>query len=94
MAKDTDATKRVKIEYDADADSLKIEVSYRDPIVEGTFDTTDDGIVVYDIQMLMSMKSLAIYGRTWLRALYDLAYICVEHYDEMSVYELLIHTMS
>lgn len=78
--KDTPTTKRVMFEYREDADPIKVEVSYRPVGFQGD---EEDGNV-YTVDELCRMKCSASSQRTKLRDMYDLAFICVNHYDSLS----------
>lgn len=76
IAKDTDTVKRVLIDYGSSEKKLKIEVSYRNGIDKSKENyTIINGIVVYTIPAILSMKLNAYNHRDKIRDLYDIVFI-------------------
>jgi predicted nucleotidyltransferase component of viral defense system len=83
IAKDTDTVKRSMINYGNVGKPLKIEVSYRRRSVPESETTKINGISVYNINELCSMKANAYTSRDKIRDLYDLTFICNNYFDEL-----------
>lgn len=87
-AKNTEVVKRYLINYGNDSKPLKVEVSYRNK----KFSDQDlskiteirNGTLVYTIDILGVMKSIAYQGRDKLRDLYDLSFICEKYVNSLS----------
>ncbi len=87
-AKNTEVVKRYLINYGNDSKPLKVEVSYRNK----KFSDQDlskiteirNGTLVYTIDILGVMKSIAYQGRDKLRDLYDLSFICEKYVNALS----------
>ena len=84
VAKDTETTTRAFINYGNSSRPLKIEVSARRKMIPDSETNVIDGISVYNIDRLCVMKSFAYSGRDKIRDLYDLTFICNNHYDALS----------
>jgi hypothetical protein len=83
IAKNTDTVKRVFLNYGVENRPLKIEASYRkNEISKDDFSIIGD-VAVYSINALALQKTLAYAGRDKIRDLYDLTFICKEHYHEL-----------
>jgi hypothetical protein len=83
-AKDTDDVKRAMINYGNDGKPLKVEVSYRRRNIPSDEITTKNGICVYDIDTLASMKINAYNQRDKIRDLYDITFIYNNYQDDLS----------
>ena len=84
LAKDTDTVKRFYINYGNDNKPLKIETSYRQKQIKKDRVRIINGIAVYDINHIALLKSTAYSGRNKLRDLYDLTFICNNHWDNLT----------
>ena len=84
VAKDTNLVKRCILHLADGEKPLKIEVSYRNKIIDKTNVKKVNGINVYSIDQLAMMKAIAYMGRDRVRDLYDLSFICNKYYDELS----------
>lgn len=76
VAKNTHTVERVLVDYGDCGKPLKIEVSYRQSVIDRSSVTSVRGITVYDINRLASLKVNAFNGRDKLRDMYDIAFIC------------------
>ena len=83
-AKNTDTVKRVFITYASDAKGLKVEVSYRRKNISEEEIVRKNGITVYSIDRLASMKAAAYIARDKIRDLYDITFICNHYFDMLS----------
>lgn len=83
-AKDTDTVKRFMINYGNTGRPLKVEVSYRRKTISPNEIDRINGISVYKLEPLCVMKANAYAGRDKIRDLYDLTFICNQHWDELS----------
>ncbi len=81
--KNTDTLKRCMIRYGG-AKPLKIEVSCRKNVIEPKEYVKINGIIVYTIERLASMKCSAYASRDKMRDMYDLSFICCNYYDRLS----------
>ena len=84
VAKDTDTTKRVFINYGDNSRPLKVELSQRRLNIPETEIQKINGITTYSIDRLCSMKASAYNGRDRIRDLYDLTFICNQYKDSLS----------
>lgn len=84
IAKDTDTVKRYMINYCNDNRPLKVEISYRNKIIDSTEITKINGITVYNLDILCSMKINAYNNCDKIRDLYDLSFIVNTYYSELS----------
>lgn len=84
VAKNTNTVKRFMINYGNVSKPLKIEVSYRKAIINSTETSKINGIVVYNIDTLLLMKTNAYVGRDKLRDLFDVCFICNNYHNELS----------
>jgi predicted nucleotidyltransferase component of viral defense system len=83
-AKDTDTVKRAIVHYGTDK-TLKIEVYYRTKLLcDGSY-CKINGINVYNIDILMSMKILAFTSRDKIRDLYDITFIYLHYKNNLSM---------
>lgn len=73
-AKNTDTVKRFMVHYGGDK-PLKIEVSYRNGVIDTNRVMLINNITVYNIQTIFSMKLNAFNRRDKLRDLYDVCFI-------------------
>ena len=93
--KDTDTVKRFMINYGNPEKPLKIETSYRKKEIDEYSHDKINGIEVYDIDTLATMKSIAYTKREKIRDLYDVAFICnnyindIEQSSKLSLQEAL-----
>lgn len=85
VAKDTATVERCFINYGNEGRPLKIEASYRRREIPENETEKINGIMVYGIEQLCAMKTGAYAGRDKIRDLYDLAFICNNYYDRLSV---------
>ena len=83
-AKNTDMVKRVFITYASDVKGLKVEVSYRRKHIFEEEIVRKNGITVYSIDRLASMKAAAYIARDKIRDLYDITFICNHYFDMLS----------
>lgn len=84
IAKDTDTTKRANIHYKDCEKPLKVELSLRNKFIDESTICTRNGITVYNIDTLASLKTAAYAGRDKIRDLYDVVFICNNYWDELS----------
>ncbi len=84
VTKDTNLVKRCMIDYGQKEHRLKIEVSYRQTSIDPDTVKTVNGIRVYSLDRLAQLKAGAYYNRDKLRDLYDLSYVCIKHFDELT----------
>lgn len=78
VAKDTDTVKRVFIHYGGEK-PLKVEVSFRKKVIDSSETCIINGILVYNIQGILSMKIGAFSGRDKIRDLYDIVFIYINY---------------
>lgn len=83
VAKNTDTVKRCMIHYGGQK-PLKIEVSYRRREIPNEETEIINGIRVYNIDRLASMKASAYMSRDRIRDLYDVSFIVNHYFDELS----------
>lgn len=83
IAKDTDTVKRYMIHYGNDGKPLKVETSFRRKHIPAEEITKINGVQVYRINPLCTMKVNAYMGRDKLRDLYDIAFICGNYFEEL-----------
>lgn len=81
--KDTDTVKRAFIYYGG-AKPLKVEVSYRNRFIDTSAVTIINGILVYNINWLFSMKVNAFTSRDKIRDLYDVVFIFLNYRGKLS----------
>lgn len=84
VTKDTNLVKRCMIDYGQEEHRLKIEVSYRQIAINPEDVKTVNSVRVYSIDRLAQLKASAYQNRDKIRDLYDLSFICLEHFDELS----------
>ncbi len=84
IAKDTDTVKRYFIKYNEEYNPLKVEISYRQKVIDKEEYSLIKGINIYDIETISIMKSNAYKGRDKLRDLYDLCFICKHYWDDLN----------
>ncbi len=84
VAKDTDTVKRYMVNYGAPGRPLKIEVSYRRREISADEIAVINGVRVYILDTLCIMKANAYTGRDAIRDLYDLAFICNNHMENLT----------
>lgn len=84
IPKNTDTTKRFMIQYNNELKKLKVEVSYRRNNIKETEYTKINNILVYNINELCLMKSMAYTGRDKIRDLYDICFICNNYWNKLS----------
>jgi predicted nucleotidyltransferase component of viral defense system len=72
------------LHYAGDARYIKIEVSHRPSYLTQEATVSKDGVLVYDIDNLAILKTLAYTGRAKARDLYDVAFIVNEYFDNLS----------
>lgn len=84
IAKDTDTTKRAYIHYKDCEKPLKVELSLRNKFIDESTKCTRNGITVYNIDTLASLKTAAYAGRDKIRDLYDVVFICNNYWNELS----------
>lgn len=82
--KDTDVVKRFMIHYADDKKPLKVEVSYREYGLSSDNVTCINNIQVYNIDTLATLKINAYTGRSKIRDLYDVVFICKNHWEELT----------
>ena len=83
LKKDTESVKRYMLHYKgSENDPLKVEISYRQAITINDKDITIiDGICVYVIEKLASLKAAAFLGRMKARDVFDIAFILRQYPD-------------
>ena len=84
-AKDTETVKRFMIYYEDISHPLKVEVSFRNKSISSAATSTINGFKVYNLDILCQQKANAYSSRDKIRDLYDLCFICNNHFDELSV---------
>lgn len=84
VKKDTDTVKRYMINYGNDSKPLKVEISYRKKEIDLYNCDKVNGINVYDIDTIASMKANAYVSRNKIRDLYDITFICNNYLGELS----------
>lgn len=84
VAKDTPTVKRCLVDYGNTNKPLKIEVSYRNRQISDEDWQIVNGIKVYTLDSLARMKANAYNGRDKIRDLYDLTFICNNHFEKLS----------
>lgn len=84
VAKNTNTTGRVFIDYGNIGTPLKVEVSYRRKIIPDESVTYINGIKVYTLNEICRLKAAAYMGRDAIRDLYDISFICSEYFDKLS----------
>lgn len=86
LRKSTDTTRRYMLHYTGSAYSpLKIEISYRQAdTINETDITVIDGIRVYKLDHLASLKVAAFTNRLNARDIYDVAFLVTHHPDAIS----------
>ena len=84
VAKDTETVKRYMLDYGAQGKPLKIEISFRRRSIQPQSYTKIEGVQVYTLDELCIMKAAAYSGRDKIRDLYDIAFICNNHFDDLS----------
>lgn len=88
IAKDTDTVKRYMIDYGGEKDGeikkLKVEVSYRRKSISEKECTNINGISVYTLDTIGTMKANAYSSRDKLRDLYDITFIGNNYWDKLS----------
>lgn len=82
--KDTETTKRFMVNYGNDEKPLKVEVSYRKKNLDQINRETINGIEVYDIDTIATLKSVAYSNRNKIRDLHDICYIINNFYDRLT----------
>ena len=83
-AKDTATTGRVFLDYGNSGRPLKIEVSYRRADIAEGLVCRRNGILVYTLDELASLKAGAYLGRDKIRDLYDICFLCTHYFDHLS----------
>lgn len=79
--KHSNTTKRYMIHYD-ETNPLKIEVSYRNKFITDTCLVKD--VLTYKINKLFAQKLHAFIGRNQLRDLYDIIFISLHYWDDLT----------
>jgi predicted nucleotidyltransferase component of viral defense system len=93
VAKDTETVKRYMIHYGNDDEGskpLKVETSYRKKEIAAEETAKINGILTYNIDTLCMMKSNAYVNRDKIRDLYDLSFICNNHFDKLSPHTISV----
>ena len=85
IAKDTATMQRAYIDYGNASCPLKVEASYRRLEIPDSYVCIKGGIKVYTLDELARLKAVAYSGQDKIRDLYDVAFICTHHYDELDV---------
>lgn len=83
-AKDTDTVKRVMIHYGG-IKPLKVEVSFRRKSISPNEFGVINGVVVYNIESILSMKLNAFNHRDKIRDLYDITFIYLNYRGVLSL---------
>lgn len=83
VAKDTNTVKRCMLHYNGEK-PLKVEVSYRRNAIPKEEITVINGVLVYTIDRLASMKASAYLSRDRIRDLYDVSFICNKYLNQLS----------
>ena len=88
LKKDTPTTVRFMIDYGGNdgvgnVKPLKVEISYREKYIEREFTAKINGIRVYDIDSIASMKALAYGQRDKIRDLYDITFIVNNYWKQL-----------
>ena len=84
VAKDTDTVKRYMVNYGDTGRPLKVEVSFRKKVIEPSEVTKFNGVNVYKIDSICTMKANAYNSRDKIRDLYDLSFICNNYWEQLS----------
>jgi len=83
--KNTDTVKRYKVHYEGNPENpLKVEISYRNPILEQDVEKTN-GIYVYNLTKLIEQKTAAFINRLSARDIYDMAFLLEKYSDKFSL---------
>lgn len=83
VKKSTAVTERMNVVYDSSSNPLKIEVSYRNTVINSENVSNINGIAVYTIDRLANLKLSAYEGRDRTRDLYDIAFIFENYRDQL-----------
>lgn len=83
IAKDTQTVQRVMIHYGG-AKPLKVEVSFRRSSVNDYMVTSINNILVYSIDELARLKTMAFNSRDKIRDLYDITFIYIRYKQYLS----------
>ena len=86
IAKDTDTVKRFMINYGDNSHPLKIEISYRRKNIDKEDYQIINGINVYNIDVIATMKANAYSSRDKIRDLYDVVFICNNYWNSLNKY--------
>lgn len=84
VAKQTDTVQRCMIDYGGNGKPLKIEASFRRREIKPEETLIINGIKVYSLDALCSMKVNAYAGRDRLRDLYDAVFIHNNYFEQLS----------
>ena len=82
VAEDTNTVKRFML-HEGD-DLLEVTVSYRSKYIDPATVNQINGIAVYNLDTLAMMKNNAYQSRAKIRDLYDLIFILVHYWDDIS----------
>lgn len=83
VGKDTATTLRLLIHYD-DSTPLKVEVSFRRKNLSFKDTAVINGILVYGINALCTMKTNAYQSRDKIRDLFDLSFIINKYFNDLN----------
>jgi len=88
MVKDTETTKRYKINLHPDSSNntlfLKIEISRRNKNISRDDLEIKDGIKVYKVEKIIDQKLEALKNRTTSRDLYDVIFLAKNYFDSFN----------
>ena len=90
VEKDTNTVKQVFIHYGG-LKPLKIEVSYRNKVINTNLICNINNVITYDINTLMILKSQAFMSRDKIRDLYDICFIYLTYSNYLQ--ELVIENL-
>lgn len=81
VAKDTDTVKRYMIHYADKYKPLKVEISYRRKMIDNSEYCVRNGILVYNINVILGFKVNAYNSRDKIRDLYDIIFIFKNYWE-------------
>lgn len=81
--KNTPTTDRFFLHYNGDSHPLKIETSFREPVINYDNVVNINGIQVYELSILAEKKVTAFDQRDKLRDLFDIIFICKNCWDKI-----------
>ena len=84
-AKNTPSVQRYMINYGDDSHPLKVETSFRRTMIPQQITEKRNGIVVYDIDELLSQKTTAYSQRDKIRDMYDISFIINKYGNNLQI---------